>query len=583
MDSNTMWATLFVEALAKSGLRTAVISPGSRSTPLTLAFAAHPRIDVYSILDERGAAFFGLGTALSSKTPAALVCTSGTAAANFFPAVMEANRAHVPLLLLTADRPHDVRSSGANQSVDQLKLFGSHVRWFEDVAPPEDDPQERTVRYIRTLAARAVATALGAIPGPVHLNFTFRKPLEPSTSTAGLPSTLHVSTQSPTRSAEFTTVQRGSVTISKETLAHLESVVHQTRRGLLVCGPRCPGAGFPDAVHRLAQVTGYPILADALSGVRFCSGRPDERRHVLGGYEIFLSSYDPEPDLILRFGGLPVSRNLQRLLETTRATQTLIAAHGVWEDPAHRLGHWLCSDEEVVCRELSELLTPPDNPYIEEVEVADAAAWKALSKLEEDHLLEGAVLPALVDSLPAGCNLVVGNSLPVRHLDHFVPPQQKPLSIYCNRGASGIDGTVATANGVAAASSAPMVLVLGDVALYHDLNSLLIFQRCSISGTVVVINNNGGGIFRSLPVASYDPPFTELFLTPHGLRFKHAADMFDMDYREANSRSALTQALTVAIDAPHTTLIEVVTDSAHHEEIGEQIHNVFQHQYNRDG
>ena len=579
INANTLWARTFVHALFDSGVRIAVISPGSRSTPLTISFAEHPQIEVFSILDERGAAFFALGAGLSTDLPTALVCTSGTAVANLFPAAMEANLARVPLILLTADRPHDVRSSGANQSVDQIKLFGNHVRWFEDVAEPEALPLARTIRYLSTLAARAVGHASGPMAGPVHLNFPFRKPLEPITSTDAVSTPSRNLNDTHNSSHETTIVHRGKAQITEDILGSLVTHIQRTSRGLLVCGPSCPDGGFPDAVQRLAQVTGYPILADCLSGVRFGLGNQHGRSHVLGGYETFLSAYDPKPELIFRFGTTPISMKLQALLETTTATQILVAAHEVWQDPSHRIEQWVLSDEEHFCEALYARCTTRQGSYLEEMARAEDIAWESASTLEKEIFFEGAVLPAVVNSLPDGCNLVVGNSLPIRHLDHFVRPQQKHLAVYCNRGASGIDGTIATATGVGASSTQPLVVVLGDLALYHDLNSLFIFQRCNILGTIVVLNNNGGGLFHSLPIARHDPPFTELFITPHGLRFEHAAAMFGLDYIEVYDRPSLEESLTTAITATRTTLIEVVTDSANNQAISAQLSRVFKQQY----
>lgn len=560
MNANSLWAHIFIDELAKGGICTVAIAPGSRSTPLTLAFASHPGINVFSILDERGAAFFALGASLYQGSPAAVLCTSGTAAANLFPAAMEANLARVPLILITADRPHDVRTSGANQSADQVKLFGSHVRWSEDVVPPQDQPHQRTVRYLRTLAARAISQTLGPVPGPVHLNFPFRKPLEPSKAASSMTPEMHDPTTHHRHDPAFTTVQRGLAQIPNFQLKPLVSLIERTRRGLIICGPRSPGGGFPSAVISLAQVTGYPIFADALSGVRFCEAEPGARRHVIGGYETFLSTYDPRPELILRFGGPPVSPRLDNFLATTVATQVLITSHTVWEDPHHQISQWIYSDEELLCIELSKQCSTSSHTYLTELLTEETRAWNKHSELHEKTFFEGSVLIELVASLPNLSNLVVGNSLPIRHLDEYVAPQEKTLSIYCNRGASGIDGTIATAAGVSASSNARTVVVLGDISLYHDLNSLLIFQRCNVFGTILVINNNGGRIFERLPIAHIDPPFTDLFLTPHGMRFKDAAAMFGLDYTEVTCLSSLKEALDAESHAHSANLIEVVID-----------------------
>ena len=287
-NPNMAWATLFVDELARCGLRDVCIAPGSRSTPLALAFYAHPAVHIYTHLDERSAGFFALGMALAANRPAALLCTSGTAVANFFPAVIEANMSQVPLLVLTADRPHELRHSGANQTIDQVKMFGDHVLWAVDAALPESDPPETALRNLRTLAARAMATADGIRKGPVHLNLPFRKPLEPENIIKGQGSGKAETSGARPGNQPYTKMERGELRPSKEQITILADLMNSKERGMIVCGPRCPGGDFPKVVGHLAALCGYPLFADPLSGVRFGSHIHDAP--IVGGYETFLNA-----------------------------------------------------------------------------------------------------------------------------------------------------------------------------------------------------------------------------------------------------------------------------------------------------
>lgn len=577
-NPSTLWAKIFVEELARAGLRAVVIAPGSRSTPLTLAFAAEARIRVYSLLDERSAAFFALGLALAGDEPVALVCTSGTATANFFPAIVEASQSNVPLLVLTADRPPELRHSGANQTIDQIKLYGDHVRWFVDVALPEADPPARAVRALRTLAARALAVAAGSPtpPGPVHLNFPFRKPLEPAAVPAEAPDTPALSVP-----PAGTHISRGVVSPTEAQLDRLAAACQKAGRGLIVCGPRCPGGDFPAAVARLARITGFPLLADALSGVRFGPhlGPEGGPPHVLAGYDTFLPAAMagdwPRPDLVLRFGAMPTSKVLGDYLEGLAAgcLQIAVDRYGVWADAGHNLSEFVWADPASTCRGVADRLQAVASPAAWPGEAwaslwqrAETESWAAIETARAGSFFEGAVLPEVVDLLPAGALLYVASSLPVRHLDQFVPPRPLPLRVFANRGASGIDGTVSSALGAAAASGSPLALVTGDLAFYHDLNGLLALRRCGVKATIVLINNDGGGIFHRLPVARFDPPFTDLFLTPHGLDFEPAVRMFGAGYERVTTRTTFRTALQKAIGADAAQVIEVPSDSLWHEQ-----------------
>lgn len=578
-NRNTLWAQVFVDELVRAGLRAVCIAPGSRSTPLTMAFARCRHIPVYSHIDERSAGFFALGMALADGEPVALVCTSGTATANFHPAIIEAYYGQVPLLVLTADRPPELRNSGANQTIDQVKMYGDHVRWFVDVAPPEARPPARTLCYLRTLAARALAIAGGPPAGPVHLNFPFRKPLEPIPVPGDMPKPpageAAPAWQGRADGAPFTHIARGTLTPTSTQVAALVEAIQDAPRGLIVCGPRCPRGRFPPAVTRLARAAGYPILADALSGVRFGSHVAEAEGLILGGYETFLQSgaiaWEP-PQLVLRFGAMPVSQALGEYLESLpECRQIAVDGNGVWEDATHSIHDLLWTDPEMTCRLVTERLeatgtAPADPHWVATMRNAERQSWEAIDAALTETFFEGAILVDVVELLPPGAVLYVSNSLPVRHLDQFARPRPAPLRVLANRGASGIDGTISSALGAAAVTDAPLVLVTGDLAFYHDLNGLLALRRCGVKATIVVINNNGGGIFHRLPIADFDPPFTELFVTPHGLEFEPVVRMYGVEFISVGTREAFRDALRASTEARTAHVIEVRSDAVEHEQ-----------------
>ncbi|GAB4521327.1 MAG: 2-succinyl-5-enolpyruvyl-6-hydroxy-3-cyclohexene-1-carboxylic-acid synthase [Anaerolineales bacterium] len=571
----TLWAETFVAALAQAGLRRVVIAPGSRSTPLTLAFARRTDIRRYTAIDERSAAFFALGLALADGQPAALVCTSGSAAAEFYPAILEADAAEVPLLVLTADRPHELRHSGANQTTDQVKLYGDHVRWFVDVALPEPDPAPRTRRALHTLAARALAAAQGfhAPPGPVHLNFPFRKPLSPPPGVempgvGGSPlpegEGLGVDGSPPPQGEglgvgvptvpEFV---RGILHPSEAQVRTLKACIQENPRGLILCGPRCPNGDFPQAVRALAQASGYPVLAEPLSGVRF---GPHVDGHILGGYEHYLHTA-PSPQVVLRFGALPVGKGALTFLNSLPPeTQVIhVSASGTWQDESHRLGLLLHADPTLTCRALTEALSTPRNAASN----CDdwLCAWRALERAAwtgRSHWL-----PALLKALPEAAKLFVASSLSVRILGETCPPDTAVRRVFANRGLSGIDGTIASAAGAAAASRRPTLLLIGDLAFLHDMNSLHLLRHVEAPFVILLLNNNGGGIFHRLPIAAHEPPFTELFRMPHGMTFEHTARQFGLQYfgyAQDAPAETIVQTAAEAFSGTHPVLVEWMTD-----------------------
>lgn len=594
-NRNTFWSAVLAAELQRAGLAQVVIAPGSRSAPLALAFGAQPGLQVFVHPDERGAAFFALGLALASGKPAAILCTSGTAAANFFPAVVEAHQSNIPLLVLTADRPPELRASGSNQTIDQVKLFGGYTRWSVEAPLPEATPSDLTLQALRSLAGRALAAAQGLPPGPVHLNLPFRKPLEPTLVSGDVPERFQEAAwladhNHSTPGQPYVQFSRGMVAPNSSQVESLAQAVRRAERGIIYCGPRCPGGDFPNAVYRLAQATGFPIFADALSGVRFHPSLPAGT--VLGGYETFLKSPalgDLEPaNLVLQFGAVPTSTALGDYLRCLSGIERIqISGQGAWSDDAFNTSAFIWADAQQTIHALLEQLAPsagqaagsPGTAWSAALLRAERLAWQAFDQVRLESPFEGMLLADILEILEPGDSLFVASSLPVRHLDQFGRPAATQRPVYANRGASGIDGTLASAAGVAAQTGSRLLLVAGDLAFLHDLNSLLLLHNYRLKVTIVLINNDGGGIFQRLPVSGYEPLFSSLFRAPHGLTFEPAARLFQLGYKslrmEQAGHGAFRLALARALASERPNIVEVFSDVVTNEAARKRIVQTF--------
>ncbi|MFC7137302.1 2-succinyl-5-enolpyruvyl-6-hydroxy-3-cyclohexene-1-carboxylic-acid synthase [Halobaculum litoreum] len=561
-NRNTLWGRAVADELAAAGVDAVCITPGSRSTPLTVAFDRHPGVHVFSHLDERASAFFALGRARRTGAVTPLVCTSGTAAANFHPAVMEAAQSRVPMLLLTADRPPELRDSGANQTVDQEKLYGDAVRWYKDLPEPEAD--DRKLRSLRTDLARAVSTAEGTPAGPVHLNVPFRKPLEPVAVEGGVPADLpRLAAEGRDGDEPFVSTTAGHPMPDDRGVRRLAEAL-SAERGLLVAGPADPPGPDPQAVTALAHATGFPLLVDPLSGLRF--GSATRVAPVLGGYDGVLANGAPadwpDPEVVLRFGASPTSKPLRKYLAGTDARQLVVDPAGGWREAEFTATDLVVADPSRLCGALSRHVGGPDSTaWRERWEAAEAAHWDAVDA--EERFFEGRVLADVVDLAPEPSTVFVSNSMPVRDADRFAAPAAKGLTMLGNRGASGIDGIVSTALGAGSATTDDLTLVTGDLAYYHDMNGLLALGRCDVDATVVVVNNDGGGIFHMLPIERFDPPFTGQFKTPHGLDFEPTGALYDLSFArvDGDDRETFRDRYRESVSSEGTEVIEVTSDA----------------------
>jgi 2-succinyl-5-enolpyruvyl-6-hydroxy-3-cyclohexene-1-carboxylate synthase len=572
-----IFAAALIDELARAGVREVCICPGSRSTALAIAAAQHTSLRCWSQIDERSAGFFAVGAAKATRAPAALICTSGTAAANFYPAVIEAYHAHVPLIVLTADRPPELREWGAGQTIDQVHLYGTHVRWFAEAAIPDGDP--RMLRYARELGCRAVAGACGPPAGPVHINLPFRDPLAPSS----MPAESEISTGK-RGNQSYTRVCHGAQTPQPGDVERLVEVANSCERGVITCGPMDAEPELCAAIAELASVLGWPILADPTSQLR--SGVHNQGAPVLGNADLFLRdervARTLEPEVVLHFGGTPTSKS-QRLWLEGHVPEHLILVdpEARWSDPCHLASELLHVDPIALCDALIRRVSRSrgESAWLRRVLRAERCAADVVERLvvDEDELLEPRAIRELAEALPDGAIIYVSNSMPVRDLDAFLPVSNRCLRVLANRGANGIDGMISSALGAAGSQPQPVVLLTGDLALLHDVGALQAARRHSLNLTIVVFNNDGGGIFSYLPVADRAEPeiFETHFRTPHGADLGGIVSGFGAEFARVSSWEHFRASFKSALATPGVSVVEIPVERdrsvAHHREIDSRV------------
>lgn len=576
-ELNLEWARRIVGALVEAGLAEAGVAPGSRSAPLVLAMAEFPELRVRVHLDERSAGFFALGYGRRARRPAAVVTTSGTAVANLLPSVVEAAAADVPVILLTADRPRELRGADAHQTIDQVGIFGPRLRWEADL--PE--ASEAGLAAVGEAAGTAFAYATGPPAGPVHLNIPFDKPVEPKSAEAWRRGLERRSggeerrARAPGRGAdpgwERRGGERGAETVA-EAAERVKGELAGARRPVLVAGPSSdPDADGP-ALSAFSARLGVPLLADPLSGARFAAAGAWGKPTLIGGYDHFLRvpgvSTRLAPDLVLRTGRTPTSAVLESALAGWRAgRQVVIDAGGTPKDHQRLADAYVRAPagavldllgREADCAERLGLA----GGWAREWREAEAAAWDAVEDgLADDDANEGAYAAAVLGALPAGATLFVSSSMPVRDVDAFGRPAPLGIRVLGNRGANGIDGIVSTALGCAAAGREPVACLLGDLALHHDLNGLSAARDPELGVVFVLIDNDGGGIFHMLPIREFEPAFTPCFATPHGLDFRHAARLHGLPFSDVDGPAQLADAVRGATERRATQIVRVRTEA----------------------
>ncbi len=566
-DLHSAWARWFISALADSGLRDVVISPGSRSTPLALAAAECPRVRCLPVVDERVAAFVALGQARVTGGASMLLCTSGTAGAHYLPALIEASQAYVPVLVVTTDRPWEAYDCAAPQTIDQTDLFGRVVRHRAELGLPDASPD--ALAAVGRIAAQALALSRAPTPGPVHLNARFRKPLEP----------VDVPSPEPWSADLARRVSLGAPRVftphavpSSDGVAALTAALAGARRPLFVCGPSVTwGAPADEALFALAAAVGAAVVAESASGYRHVASTGAAL--ACPGLDLAVRSEAwraaHRPDVVVSWSLPPTSPALSQWIAHPAVDRWVISPHG-WPDPSGDARALLVGEPAAVARAVLDALggrhVEVDHVWSEALRRADAHSWAAVrAETFGDALDELTIAQALVDALPTGACLAVGNSMPVRDLELAAP--LRSLRVLHQRGGSGIDGLIAGAVGARTAlhASDPVAVYLGDVSAAHDLGGLSAAQHLDCPLVVLLVQNEGGRIFAELPLGRTAPPgsaraeaFGRFFLTPQGIRWAEAAAAFGHRYARAETPEALSAALESALDTAGVTVIEAV-------------------------
>jgi 2-succinyl-5-enolpyruvyl-6-hydroxy-3-cyclohexene-1-carboxylate synthase len=530
-EALTKYIGALVDELSAVGVEDVVISPGSRSTPISMLVNEHPSLKGRIAVDERGAGFFALGIAKSTKKPTALICTSGTAASNYYPAIAEAKESRIPLIVITADRPHELRDVGAPQTMNQLGMYGNFVKQFVELALAEAN--ETMYQYVRTVINRVYKSTMTAPKGPVHLNVPLREPLVPNFEIEDL-------FQGGKRSeAMYTHTIQTNATLPLQFAEQLVNKISAKQKGLLVCGTYTDEAALPKIVQ-LGEKLGFPIICDPLSNAR---SMKQTSNHLIDSYDTFLRFEDVkkelEADLIIRFGAMPVSKPFSQYVKATTGLEQYVVDEGdIWRDPTLQASSMISCSDIAFCDGLLELLTDRNITTTEWLEKwmsinqQTKAVLKEAEQLEE--FFEGKIVQLLEKHMPESSMLFVGNSMPIRDVDTFFSVNEKDIKIAGNRGVNGIDGTIATAFGMAA-SGENVYLLVGDLTFYHDMNSLVLSKLHNLPITVILINNNGGGIFSFLPQSKEEKHFEALFGTPLGIEFKYATRLFGGEHYKINN------------------------------------------------
>ena len=568
INRNILWTETFVNELVLAGIKYACISPGSRNTPLTLAFANNKKIKSYVLVDERSTAFFALGLAKSSNTPVAIVCTSGTATAEFYPAIIEAYQQRVPLIVCTADRPPELLDVGANQTINQNNLYKNHIRLFVDIGLPE--LTIRRLKHIKSTARRAVYESFIKSKGPVHLNFPFRKPFEPEFHTDEVNRNIIDYAKTNGRDKKtFAELEERKNLKNEKWFKDIANFLMTVKKGLIIAGPENYNPAFSQIIVKLAKRLNYPILADGCSNIRF--GNHDKDL-IITNYDAFLRSDSfakkIKPEFIVHFGRTITSKALDTFLENCNAPRYMINDYGDWFDPSNKsLAAYDCKPYSF-CERMDEFLEeekfirkPEDwlNTYL----TADKKTAKMKMRLIDGSpsFDEPCIISEIVNELPDNSQIMISNSMPVRDFDYFASNTGKKLTVFNNRGASGIDGIISTALGIKCGSNKTTVLITGDLAFYHDLNGLLAAFKYSLPLIIILINNNGGGIFEILPISNYGKIFKDYFIAPLNLEFSHFVKAYKGNYKKIKDRKIFQNTFKDSLKKKNFSVIEIPTDS----------------------
>lgn len=556
---NYLWSSLLIDELVRNGVTYFCISPGSRSSPLTVSVANHPKAQSFIHFDERASAFHALGYASATGQPACIITTSGTAAANLFPAVIEASKKKIPLIILTADRPPELRHSGAHQTIDQVKLFGSYVRHFTDMPAPTADIQPN---FVLTTVDQAVFHTKGELKGPVHLNCMFREPLTPVKDKNNLKTYLKPLTGWLKTTAPYTTYKKEAGTLSAYDLKEIAEKIGKLKNGLILAGKLSTEEGRKNII-KIAQRLNWPVFADFTSGLR----QSDTSRHVIHYFDQLLLNPKIRKSLkfdgILHFGGRMTSKRLYEFIEQqTLKEYIMVLNHPLRNDPLHNVSLRIQANTNTFTEKLcAGLKSRSFSGQLKKIIQSNATAERIIEKniFETPDITESAVARLITRHIPKEHALFLSNSLPLRETDMFSDVNDKTYPVGANRGASGIDGIIASACGFSQGLNKPVTLLIGDLAFLYDVNALSMLEKINKPMTIIVLNNDGGGIFSFLPIASQTSAFEKFFGTPHGLQFKGIAETFGLSYANPTTNNDFLSAYERGTSSKVSTLIEVRT------------------------
>jgi len=553
VNKNILWCDLFTKRLAELGVKDVCISAGSRSTPLTLSFNMNKSFSVYRFVDERSSAFFALGLAKKSKSPVAIVTTSGTAVAELYPAIIEAFYQRIPLIVCTADRPKFLLGSGANQTINQNNIYKNHIRLFIDAGLPD----VTRLQSIYSIANKSFNVCKYENPGPVHINFPFEKPFEPDAFTDIVDESV-LKTFDKNETINFK---------QKESKINFQSLANKLKdkKGLILVGSNGYEKDFPKLLKNFSQQFNFPIYVDGASSLRLGKlliGNLIDNFTAIVRSKSFQKYFDPE--IILQFGSAPTSNVILEFFKNSKAEKILINNFGDYFDPSQTSKKILRINPNKFCSEI--ILTGIKseskdwlNNFISMNKIAASFKNKIIERA--DFPFEGRVITEVVFNLPNKANLFISNSLPIRDFDFFVSNSKKDISLFTNRGASGIDGINSTAFGIAKKSKQPTYLIIGDLAFFHDLNGLYASLKYKIPLTIILINNNGGGIFESLPISKYDEYFKENFVMPLNLDFKNIVKSFGGEFIQIKNWNHFSKELKQTSKSNNLTVLEIKTDA----------------------
>jgi len=555
---NYLWSELIMEELFRNGIKYICISPGSRSTPLTLAAAKHKELVKKIHFDERGLAFYALGIASATGEPVVIVSTSGTAVANFFPALIEASKKKLPLIFITADRPPELRKSGSLQTIDQPGIFGKYVRWETDLPVPD---KKIRPEFILTTVDQAIFMARNPLPGPVHINCMFRKPLEPIKSKDVHEYTIPIDERWKNSRSPFTTYFKKEEKIKEKIVKKLTDIIEKTGSGIIVAG-KLRNIDEAKAVVKLSEHLGWPLFGDIVSGTRNLPGK-----NSINNWDLLLLDNDlfkEEVNTIIHLGGRITSNRWYEFIKKNRPENYItILNHPLKNDPLHLVSHRIFSSPCLFANEIirNSARKERSSKIAFLLKLSDKTGMVIKEFINSRNKLDEIFVAMEISKLVEDETILfLGNSMPVRDMDMFYCGGEKEILWEGNRGTSGIDGNIASASGFSEGSERPLTLVIGDIAALHDLNSLSIASKSKKNFNAVILNNNGGGIFSYLPVSDYWGDSKNYFTTPHNLNFKKAAEMFELGYYKVSDKNEFKKSFKSALKSGKNNLIEVFID-----------------------